>query len=69
MFDSVNISYEYSVPSLVYIRFRTLLRWDICADSITKYFDMLKVLPNFYLSAFGDDDCLICYTSYWQSIP
>ena len=65
MFGAVGVSYKYSVPSLVYIGFRMLLRWDICSDSTIKYSDLLKVLPNFCLSFFGDDDCLICYTFCW----
>ena len=59
MFGDVHVSYEYSVPSLVYIGFRTLLKWNMHANSTTKYSDMLKVLPDSYLSFLWDDDCLI----------
>ena len=64
MFDGVSVSYEYFVPSFVYIRFRMIFRWDMCADSTIKYLDMLKVLPDFYPNFFGNNDCFICYTSY-----
>ena len=65
MFSDIGIFYEYSVPSLVYIGFRMFLRWDMFANSTTKYLDVLKVLPDFCPSFFRDDDCLICCTSYW----
>ena len=68
MFGSVDISDEYFVSGLVYIKFKTLLKYDIHADSTTKYLDMLKVLPDFCLRFFEYDDYLICYTSCWQLI-
>ena len=69
MFGGVGVFYEYSIPSLVYIGFKMFFRWDMCADSTTKYFDVLKVLPDLRPSFLGDDDCLNCYTFCWQSIP
>ena len=47
MFSNVNLSYEYFVPSLVYIGFWMFFRYDIYINSTNKYLDVSMVFADF----------------------